>query len=119
MPREGARSMTLLGPKMTDKLADDETPPADAVAVAPEPGAPELSTFEATDVSIGATAETRAAPVPASAIGEIRVQGKFFFAGETKHFVKGVTYGPFAVGTHGAQFPEWDVVAKDFSMMAA
>ena len=25
-----------------------------------------------------------------------------------KHFVKGVTYGPFAAGSHGAQFPERD-----------
>ena len=33
----------------------------------------------------------------------IRVHGKFFFAGSEKHFVKGVTYGPFAPGTHGAE----------------
>ena len=35
-----------------------------------------------------------AAPPPVA--GPIRVHGKFFFAGETKYFVKGVTYGPFA-----------------------
>src|SRR5579864_9370271 len=56
-----------------------------------------------------------AAPAPPS--GPIQVQGKFFFAGETKHFVKGVTYGPFQVGSHGAQFPERAVVQRDFSLM--
>src|SRR6266853_1450263 len=47
----------------------------------------------------------------------IRVQGKFFFAGETKHFVKGVTYGPFGPGSHGAQFPETEIVEHDFALM--
>ena len=47
----------------------------------------------------------------------VRVQGKFFFAGERKHFVKGVTYGPFAPGTHGAQFPERATVERDFALM--
>jgi O-antigen biosynthesis protein len=54
-----------------------------------------------------------AAPSP----GPIRVHGKFFFAGEQKHFVKGVTYGPFVHGSHGAQFPEADVVDNDFALM--
>src|SRR3954469_18250467 len=56
----------------------------------------------------------RAAAEPA---GAIRVQGKFFFAGDTKHFVKGVTYGPFGPGSHGAQFPEVETVAHDFALM--
>ena len=47
----------------------------------------------------------------------VRVHGKFFFAGERKHFVKGVTYGPFGVGSHGAQFPEIAVVEQDFALM--
>jgi glycosyltransferase involved in cell wall biosynthesis len=41
----------------------------------------------------------------------LRVHGKFF--------VKGVTYGPFGPGSHGAQFPERDIVQRDFRMMAA
>jgi O-antigen biosynthesis protein len=49
----------------------------------------------------------------------IRVHGKFFFLGETKFFVKGVTYGPFGPGSHGAQFPERDIVRRDFRLMAA
>ena len=47
----------------------------------------------------------------------IRVSGKFFFAGEHKHFVKGVTYGPFPTGSHCAPFPEPATVDKDFALM--
>jgi hypothetical protein len=47
----------------------------------------------------------------------IRVHGKFFFAENQKHFVKGVTYGPFAQGSHGSQFPEPATVHKDFALM--
>jgi O-antigen biosynthesis protein len=53
------------------------------------------------------------APMPA-----IEVQGKFFFAGGKKHFVKGVTYGPFAPGSDGAQFPGRATVEIDFALMA-
>src|SRR6185437_13735911 len=48
----------------------------------------------------------------------IRVQGKFFFDGDRKFFVKGVTYGPFAPAPHGTQFPEPETVARDFRLMA-
>jgi O-antigen biosynthesis protein len=47
----------------------------------------------------------------------IRVHGKFFFVGDRKHFIRGVTYGPFANGSHGAPFPEPAVVDKDFALM--
>jgi glycosyltransferase involved in cell wall biosynthesis len=57
------------------------------------------------------------APLPADPGEPVRVQGKFFFAGERKHFVRGVTYGPFAPGTHGAQFPERATVERDFALM--
>ncbi len=50
--------------------------------------------------------------------GPIRVSGKFFFAGDEKFFVKGVTYGPFAMASHGSQFPERDVAVVDFALMA-
>jgi O-antigen biosynthesis protein len=59
------------------------------------------------------------APMPADAT--IRVDGKFFRAGlgqdAPKHFVKGVTYGPFAPGSHGAQFPVFSMVERDFALM--
>ncbi len=48
----------------------------------------------------------------------VRVQGKFFFVGDKKHFVKGVTYGPFPKGSHEAHFPEYAVVDADFALMA-
>src|SRR5215471_20600455 len=54
----------------------------------------------------------------AATLAPIHVRGKFFFAGDEKFFVKGVTYGPFPVGSHGTQFPEYDVVARDFRLMA-
>jgi O-antigen biosynthesis protein len=57
-------------------------------------------------------------PVKFDPPGRIRVHGKFFFIGERKHFIKGVTYGPFAKGSHGAQFPEQTIVESDFSAMA-
>jgi glycosyltransferase involved in cell wall biosynthesis len=57
---------------------------------------------------------TRAATGP----GPIRVSGKFFFSGDEKFFIKGVTYGPFAPASHGTQFPEPEMAARDFALMA-
>lgn len=48
----------------------------------------------------------------------VTVKGKFFFLGDQKFFLKGVSYGPFSTGTHGEPFPEKPVVEKDFAMMA-
>ena len=112
--------MSSFGPKMTDRLADYEiADAADPIAVASQSGVAPMSTFQADSAETDGMSVTGNAPAPVSPIGDIRVQGKFFFAGENKHFVKGVTFGPFAVGSHGAQFPEHDVVAKDFAMIAA
>jgi O-antigen biosynthesis protein len=47
----------------------------------------------------------------------IRVHGKFFFVGEQKYFIKGVTYGPFPEGSHGQQFPEYATAEADFAAM--
>jgi O-antigen biosynthesis protein len=47
----------------------------------------------------------------------IWVDGRFFRNGAEKYFVKGVTYGPFATGSHGASFPEAEIVARDFALM--
>jgi GT2 family glycosyltransferase len=78
-------------------LADADAPPVHADAVL-------ASDTDLDDLS--------PAPTP-----QIRVHGKFFFAGERKHYVKGVTYGPFGIGSHGAPFPEPEVVARDIVMM--
>ena len=64
---------------------------------------------------------TRPPPAPTASVEPpqpVRVQGKFFFVGERKHFIKGVTYGPFPKGSHGAQFPERAMVDSDFALMA-
>ena len=65
--------------------------------------------------------EAETQPLPAMELDPrcpIRVQGKFFFVGERKHFIKGVTYGPFPQGSHGAQFPDYTTVDTDFALMA-
>lgn len=57
-------------------------------------------------------------PVPLADGGVVTVKGKFLFLGEQKFFVKGVSYGPFSPGTHGAPFPERPIVEKDFALIA-
>ncbi len=64
-----------------------------------------------------AIADTPGQPGFVAAAQDIRIDGKFFRAGAQKHFVKGVTYGPFATGSHGAPFPELDAAARDFALM--
>jgi O-antigen biosynthesis protein len=46
-----------------------------------------------------------------------RASGKFLFRGEEKFFFRGVSYGPFSQGSHGDQFPEKDMVRRDFALM--
>ena len=95
---ERAELRPLAEPR-TEDFADMSMLAGDGVALeapAPEPPRPEHA--------------PRAVP--------IRVHGKFFFAGERKYFVKGVTYGPFAEGSHGRQFPERHIVECDFALMA-
>ena len=72
----------------------------------------EMSTIERDGVAL----YEASADLPA-VVEPIRVHGKFFFAGDAKHFVKGVTYGPFATGTHGSPFPECALVERDFALM--
>jgi len=59
-------------------------------------------------------------PRPASRpnANPITVRGKFFFQGNRKFFVKGVTYGPFAASSGGVHFPEKSVVETDFAKMS-
>ena len=47
----------------------------------------------------------------------VRVRAKFFFEGEKKFFIKGVTYGPFAPDAQGDHFGTPEAAAKDFDMM--
>ena len=60
----------------------------------------------------------RAAGGAAVDAGEpIRVQGKFFFAGERQIFRQGRDLRPVRAGSHGAQFPERATVERDFALM--
>ena len=47
----------------------------------------------------------------------VRVRAKFFFEGDQKFFVKGVTYGPFAPDADGEHFGDPAKAAKDFALM--
>jgi GT2 family glycosyltransferase len=44
-------------------------------------------------------------------------RGRFFFVDEEKFFLKGVTYGPFALSRQGVPFPDSAVVDADFELM--
>ncbi|MDE2229737.1 MAG: glycosyltransferase [Alphaproteobacteria bacterium] len=69
-------------------------------------------------MAIEATDRSIALPGATAAGAPIRVSGKFFFQGESKFFVKGVTYGPFPPAPHGTQFPVRETVKRDFALMA-
>jgi GT2 family glycosyltransferase len=53
----------------------------------------------------------------ASAFERARVSGKFFFTGEQKYYVKGVSYGPFKPGPEGCPFPLGAAAKRDFKVM--
>ena len=48
-----------------------------------------------------------------------RACGKFIFAGDHKMYIRGVTYGTFNPTDEGYQFPEREVVGRDFAAMHA
>jgi O-antigen biosynthesis protein len=48
----------------------------------------------------------------------VTVRGKFFFDGEQKLYVKGVTYGTFRPDDEGHEYPSPAVVERDFRQMA-
>jgi GT2 family glycosyltransferase len=57
---------------------------------------------------------------PAPALGDTppTIGGKFFFVGDRKLYLRGVSYGPFAVGRHGFPFPDDATLATDLALMA-
>ncbi len=48
-----------------------------------------------------------------------RVRGKFFFQGERKIYLRGVTYGTFRPNDSGEEFPSRGKVEEDFAQMSA
>src|SRR5688500_5542321 len=57
-----------------------------------------------------------AAPATTSSV-RVRVDGKFFRLGETKFFIKGVTYGPFAPNSAGEHFASVEQTHADFQLI--
>jgi O-antigen biosynthesis protein len=47
----------------------------------------------------------------------VRVDGKFFRAGDKKLFIKGITYGPFAPNEELEPFPSRDQTRRDFQQL--
>ena len=47
-----------------------------------------------------------------------QIHGKFFYRGEQKLWIRGVTYGTFRPNDSGDQFPSPRIVVQDFSQMA-
>ncbi len=66
---------------------------------------------------LSASPAARVVASEASASGPPTVQGKFFWIGGEKFYLRAVSYGPFAVASHGDQFPERDVVERDFALI--
>jgi O-antigen biosynthesis protein len=56
-------------------------------------------------------------PVPEANVRPT-ARGKFIFAGKSKIYVRGVTYGTFRADAEGHEFPPRAAVCRDFEMMA-
>ena len=50
---------------------------------------------------------------------KIEIRGKFFYQGDQKFYVKGVTYGAFRPGNEDKEYTDLDQINRDFAMMAA
>lgn len=48
-----------------------------------------------------------------------RVHGKFIYVGDVKFWVRGVTYGTFRPGEDGTEYPDPEIVDRDFASIAA
>jgi len=59
------------------------------------------------------------APATRPPEGPATVRGKFFFVGDQKLYLRGVTYGTFRPRADGSEVPEPDAVDRDFAGMAA
>ena len=57
------------------------------------------------------------AVIAVQSLQRIRVRAKFFFEGDKKFFIKGVTYGPFAPDADGEHFGDPGKLSKDLAIM--
>ena len=58
------------------------------------------------------------APTPALDGAPPTIGGKFFFVGDHKLYLRGVSYGPFADADHGFPFPDRGRAGADLELMA-
>ncbi|HUR22165.1 MAG TPA: glycosyltransferase [Vicinamibacterales bacterium] len=77
------------------------------------------STTNSQAEEIAAPARVTAQPSKSTPSGRPSVDGKFLRADGERLLIKGATYGTFAPGSDGHQFPRPEQVAGDFAMMAA
>src|SRR3954468_2943982 len=89
-----------------------EPPPACAHAASPLFKSPAMPETLAPD----APASTAPRPIVAP-LEPIRVRAKFFFEGDRKFFIKGVTYGPFAPDAEGHFVGDPAKARRDFALM--
>jgi glycosyltransferase involved in cell wall biosynthesis len=75
-----------------------------------------------TDVPIALRIAPCGAPASAGrrvgALARPHVRGKFLFAGDTKFYVRGVSYGAFRPDASGQEYHDPDVIERDFAQMA-
>jgi len=57
------------------------------------------------------------APTPALELVPPTIGGKFFFVGDHKLYLRGMSYGPFANASHGFPFPEEAMLQRDLELM--
>jgi GT2 family glycosyltransferase len=68
--------------------------------------------------TLATTAPTDLPPsLPPAELPQMRVRAKFFFEGERKWFIKGVTYGPFAPDAQGDFVGDPAKARRDFALM--
>jgi GT2 family glycosyltransferase len=76
----------------------------------------QVENSDASPMSLVAVAPTRVQDV---CLHRPHVRGKFLFAGDTKLWIRGVTYGTFRPDEDGHEYHDPEVVEQDFAQMAA
>ena len=51
--------------------------------------------------------------------GNVKIKGKFFYQGDEKFYVRGVTYGAYKPDEEGNEYTDIEQIERDFAMMAA
>ena len=50
---------------------------------------------------------------------KVELRGKFFYQGDRKFYIRGVTYGAFRPDKNGREYTDINQIDRDFAMMAA